>query len=125
MTKDDKLIDSMVDEVIETSINPDGKVERRWITDAETLADMEREKEMADAVAEFVQRSREFLNTLDAQTDPERRGILWWRACEWMMLADRRMKEAFCGRDRSPRSIAQYHRFRLKMMLGQRYRTDA
>jgi len=46
-----------------------------------------------------------------AQDDSERQGIPWWRACEWMMLADGRMKEAFRGRNCSPRSIAQYRRF--------------
>lgn len=61
----------------------------------------------------------------EAVTDRERLGILWWRALEYLALADSRLKECFCGRDRSPASVRLYHRFRLKMIDGRRYRTDA
>jgi len=44
---------------------------------------------------------------------------------EYLALADSRLKEAFCGRDRSPLSISQYHKWRLKMINGRRYRADA
>jgi hypothetical protein len=27
----------------------------------------------------------------------------------WLSCAENRLKEAFCGRDRSPRSVALYH----------------
>ena len=120
MTDDDRLIESMFDEVVETHVGKDGSVEAKLVSPSA--------EEMEEAVADFVKSAREFrdLNSRpDAATAPERPGILWWRALEWLALADSRLKDVFCGRDRSPRSIRQFHKFRLKMIAGRRYRTDA
>jgi hypothetical protein len=35
-----------------------------------------------------------------------------WKALQWLALADSRLKDLFCGRDSSPRSIAMYHKYR-------------
>ncbi len=110
----------MFDELIRTTVMPDGKV------DAELV--QPDPKEVENAVADFVKSAREFRilhSCPDGATDPERRGILWWRALEWLACTDSRLKDIFCGPDRSPRSIAQYHKYRLKLIDGKRYRTDA
>lgn len=105
---------NMFDEEV-TLVKPDG-------------TEMEQAAEMETSVADFVRSAREFRG-LDsrpgAADDPERRGILWWRALEFLALADSRLKDCFCARDRSPASIAQYHRWKLKMLGAKRYRTDA
>jgi len=97
------------------------------ISDEQTLREMD-EKEMENAVADFVRSAREFLqlNTRpDLATDSQRPGILWWRALQWLALADSHLKDCFCGQDRSPQSIQRFHCWKLKMIDGTRYRTDA
>lgn len=94
----------MFDEVIETHI-------------ATTPEDME------NAVADFCRSWNDFNQVSAGITTPAQNQ--WWVKLEWLALADSRMKDCFCGRDRSPRSIALYHRYRLKMIDGKRYRVDA
>ena len=110
----------MFDELIRTTVMPDGKIDVELVQPDP--------KEVENAVADFVKSAREFRilhSCPDGATDPERRGILWWRALESLACADSRLKDIFCGPDRSPRSIAQYHKYRLKLIDGKRYRTDA
>ena len=116
----------MIDEVSEVTVQPDGKVEtKKLISDEQTIREMEA-KELADSLAEFVREWREFERLrVDLATDYGRPGILWWRSLQCLALAESRFKEAFIQGDRSPRSIQQYHKFRLKMIHGKRYRTDA
>ena len=80
-------------------------------------------EEAENAVAEFVVYSKR-LRDLEAagvnKTDNR-----WWVAVQWLAIADAKLKDLFCDRDRSPRSIAQYHKYRLKLIDGKRYRTDA
>jgi len=57
-------------------------------------------------------------------TDPKLE-VEWWRRLDALGLADGSLKERFLGRDRSPASVRQYAKFRRKMVLGERYRTDA
>jgi hypothetical protein len=117
----------MFDEQIETKIASDGTVEtKRLVTDEETIRQMEAEQEMERAVGDLVTSAREFFEMRsESASDYERPGIVWWRRLEALTLADSRLKDAFCGRDRSPRSIRAYHRFKLKMVSGRRYRVDA
>lgn len=109
----------MFDEVISTKIAPDGEVEVELVSPSA--------EEVEAAVADFVKSARDFLEINDnpGAAITERLGIRWWKAAEWLMLADNRLKDCFCGRDRSPAAIRQYHKFRLKMIDGRRYRTDA
>jgi hypothetical protein len=66
MTKDDKLIESMFDEVIETSIKPNGEVEVKLVSPSA--------EEVESAVADFVRSWREF-----RILDPLRYGDAgWW-----------------------------------------------
>lgn len=107
----------MFDQITETRIEPDGKV---------TVTNVPAE-EVENAVADFVWSVREFgdLNSRgDIATDLNA-GTRWWRALEYLALADSRLRKCFCGRDRSPASVRLYHRFRLKMIDGRRYRTNA
>src|ERR1700722_9156005 len=117
---EDKTADSMFDEIVETNILPDGEVDVKLLDNPA--------QEMENAIAEFITSAREFFDSdtkLQCETDPTRAGILCWRRLEWLALADSRLKEAFCGRDRSRDSIALYHNYRLKLLDGKRYRTDA
>jgi len=109
----------MFDELVSTTIKPDGTVEVNLVSPSA--------EEVENAVADFIRSERDFreLNRPSAATDPNRIGIEWWKALEWLALADSRLKNIFCDRDRSPRSIAAYHKYRLKMIAGKRYRTDA
>lgn len=112
--------ESLFDELVETEFKPDGEVEVKTVEgDA---------AEMEEAIAELTQawrRFREFdRRHTDAALDPEH-GLHWWRLVEYLMLANNRMKDCFLGRDRSPRSVRQHDKFRRKLLLGERYRTDA
>ena len=110
----------MFDEIVSAKVE-DGKV----TVETEVLSPDP--KEVESAVADFVQSYRQFRETnsrLDAATDANL-GMAWWKRLQYLALADSRLKDVFCGPDRSPRSIAQYHRFRLKLVEGKRYRADA
>ena len=113
MTKDDKLIESMFDEINETTVKPDGKVEVKLVNPSP--------EEVEIAVADFVRSWREF-----RILDPMRYGDAgWWQALQYLALANDRLMEAFCGRDRSPASVKQFHRWRLHLADGRRYTVDA
>ena len=111
-----KTEDSLFDEIIETRIAPEGTLEASFKPDAE--------QEVEIAVADIVRSWRDFK---DANGDYPIAvwGYQWWKCLCYLALAEDRLKEAFCGRDRSPASIKQYHRWRLKMIDGRRHRTDA
>jgi hypothetical protein len=120
MTDDDKQIKSMFDGVIETTAKPNGEVEVKLVSPSA--------EEVEGAVADFVRSCRDFRRfdlRPDAATDMEQPGVLWWRALEYLALADSRLKDIFCGRDRSPASIKQYHKYRLSLISGKRLRADA
>ena len=110
-----KTEDSLFDEIVETRITPDGRVEASLKPDAE--------QEMEDALADMLRSWKDFK---DANRDYPIAvwGNQWWKCLCYLALAEDRLKEAFLGRDRSPASIRQYHRWRLKMINGRRYRAD-
>jgi hypothetical protein len=61
-----------------------------------------------------------------AATSGAQLGIEWWRAAENLMLANNRLKDLFCGRDRSPRSIRLCHEYKLTLISDKkRLRADA
>jgi hypothetical protein len=49
----------------------------------------------------------------------------WWKALVYLALSEDHLKEAFLGRDRSPASIRQYHRWRLSLCDGRPFRANA
>jgi hypothetical protein len=120
MTDDDKLIESMFDGVIETSIKPDGEVEVKLVSPSA--------EEMEEAQADFIQaekRFREINANPEAVTDA-RLNIRWWNCLEKLYESEKELVRLFCGPDRSLRSIAQYNAYRERLIRGNRlYRTDA
>ena len=92
----------------------------------ETIAQMDAQ-EMENVCADLVHSWRRF-KEIDRRpyvsTDPKLE-VEWWRRLDALGLADGSLKERFLGRDRSPASVRQYAKFRRKMVLGERYRTDA
>ena len=111
-----KTEDSLFDEIIETRIAPDGTLDASLKRDAE--------QDMKDALADMLRSWKDFK---DANGDYPIAvwGYEWWKCLCYLALAEDHLKEAFLGRDRSPASIRQYHRWRLKMLDGRRYRADA
>jgi hypothetical protein len=126
MTEDeaDKRIETIFDEVKEVHVEMVNSKPR--VTDEETIAQMDAH-EMENACADLVHSWRRFKEIDDrpgAATDPNQE-VEWWRRLDALGLADGSLKERFLGRDRSPASIRHYAKFRRKMVLGERYRTDA
>jgi len=121
------MSDSMFDEI--KAVKVEMVNGRPRVTDEQTIADMDAE-EMKAAVSDFVQSARKFreLNSHAATHAPYASlGNAWWKALEFLALADSRLKEAFCGRDRSPDSIRLFHEYRVRLLVlvPVPYRTDA
>jgi hypothetical protein len=97
-----------------------------YISDEQTIAEMDA-KEMEEVLAEFLRHAKTFvlINDPFVHVDVGRPGIEWWRALGWLALSESRLKTAFCGNDRRPQTIRHYHKWKLKMLEGKRYRTDA
>ena len=110
----EKTEDSLFDEITETKIAPDGTLETRLVEDPM--------QEMVAAVAEMQQSWKEFCAVADSPIAAHR--YEWWKALMWLSCAENRLKEAFCGRDRSPKSIAQFHRWRISIIYNRPYRSN-
>ena len=108
---------NLFDEIITTTVKPDGKTEVEVELPPPTPEEVER------AVAEFVQSAKNFTRANGGSARFATNE--WWQELQWLALADAELKTIFCGRDRSPRSIQQYHKYRLKMIEGKRYRANA
>lgn len=111
-----KTEDSMFDEIIETRSATNGTPEADIKPDAE--------QEIEEAVADIVKSWREF-RAVNSGSPIVQHDYNWWNCLCYLALAEDRLKDAFCGRDRSPASIRQYHRWRLRVIDGRRYRADA
>ena len=123
MTNDDKLIESMFDEVIETSIKPDGEVEVK-------VLESSAEQEMAEAIEELQHAWKQFKETDNRPNAPHHPAhrIEWWRAVDALGVADGRAREAFLGRQRDPVSVRLYAKWRehwLTKIGGEYYRPNA
>ncbi len=112
---DDELIATMFDEVKEVRM-VNGKPR---VTDEQTVADMDAE-EMKNSVADLLRSWRRFreIDASVAATSGAQLGIEWWRSLQYLALADSRVKEAFIGGDRSPRSIRLFHQYKLRLIEG-------
>ena len=120
----DAEIAKMFDEVTTTKVEMVNGKPR--VSDEQAIAQIDAQ-EMENACADLVhswRRFKEIDNRPGAATDPKLE-VEWWRRLDALGLADGSLKERFLGRDRSPASIRQYAKFRRKMVLGERYRTDA
>lgn len=127
MTEDeaDAKVATLFDEITTTKVEMVHGKPRA--TDEQTIRDMEAQKEMEDALADLVRSFKDFTAIMERGVEPidPVKSVGWWRALEWLALAESRLKEAFVCGDRSPASIRQYAKFRSKMLEGKRYRTDA
>ena len=120
MKTGDATVDSMFDEITEVHVKPDGTVEAQLVGGSA--------EEMENAVGEFVRSWRRWKEIDPAMATSPRphRHRSGGEPPEWLMLADNRMKDAFCGRDRSKRSIALYQEYKLTLIERQkRLKTDA
>ena len=112
MEKDETLFD----EIVRTEIKPDGTVEASLVEDAA--------QEMAASVADMVKAWKDFKDaSVDYPIAAWSYG--WWKALVYLALAEDHLKEQFLGRDRTPASIKQYHRWRLSLCDGRPFRTNA
>jgi hypothetical protein len=107
---------TMFDEIVRTEIKPDGTVEASLVENSA--------QEMEDAVSEMVRCWKDFK---DASADYPKGAwsYNWWKALVYLALSEDHLKEAFLGRDRSPASIRQYHRWRLSVCDGRPFRANA
>jgi hypothetical protein len=112
MKTGDEVADSMFDEIVEVKVAPDGTVEATLIGGTA--------EEMQNAVEDFIRSTRQFESLNVPIKSP-----LWWKHLQYLALADSRLKECFCGRDFSPRSVKLYHEWKLKLLAGKRLRSDA
>jgi hypothetical protein len=106
----------MFDEIAVVRVAPDGTVEATLVDHAA--------QEMESAVAEMTKAWRDFRDA-DAEGPAACHSYKWWKALMWLSCAENRLKEALCGRDRSPRSVALYHRWRMRIVGGKGLRADA
>ena len=108
--------ETMFDEIVRTEIKPDGTVEASLVENSA--------QEMEVAAADMVRSWKDFKN---ASPDYPKGAwsYQWWKALVYLALAEDHLKEQFLGRDRSPKSIAQYHRWRLSLCDGRPFRANA
>src|ERR1700688_4014711 len=102
--------ETLFDEIVRKEMKPDGTVEASLVDDAA--------QEMEISVAEMQSAWADFKKANGDQYPIAVWTYDWWKALMWLSCADNRLKEACCGRDRSPASIKQYHRWRLSVCDG-------
>lgn len=107
-------METKFDEIVKTTFDKDGNAEVELLDDAA--------QEMESAVKEMAKAWKDFR---DADGPGAAHGYEWWRSMMWLSCAENRLKESFLGRDRSPRSIAHYHRFRMDVIYRRKLRADA
>jgi hypothetical protein len=100
--------ETMFDEIVRTEIKPDGMVEASLVDDTA--------QEMKDAVVDMQRSWKEFRELSDSPIAAH--NYNWWKALMYLSFAEDRLKEAFLGRDRSPASVKQFHRWRLRIIFG-------
>jgi hypothetical protein len=114
----------MFDEVIETTIKPDGTAEVKPPATKETLA----KAEFAEACDEYVRAAKRF-EKID-RIAKAHQGIpdnlcAWFDALEQQYQADKRLWLLFVGADRSRRSNLMYCEYRKMLLSGEKSRADA
>jgi len=85
------------------------------------------EKRLENAVRDFVEAERKFkkLNDHPLNASNSAINLRWWNSMEHLYECDIALWELFCGPDKSPRSNAEYAKFRLKLLNGVPQRADA
>ena len=102
----------MFDQEITTLIKAD---EKEWIAEGAS-------QEMKDAVSEMKRSWKEFREAADSPIAAH--DYQWWKALVFLALAEDHLKEQFLGRDRSPASVKQFHRWRMSVIFNRPYRAD-
>jgi hypothetical protein len=116
----------MFDEVIETTIKPDGTAEVKPLVTEEVAAEME----FAQACEEYVCAAKKF-EKIDriakAQQGIPDNLCEWFDSLEAQYVADKRLWLLFVGKDRSRRSNLMYCEYRRMLLLlsGEKLRADA
>ena len=108
---------TMFDEIVRTEIKPDGTVEASLVENSA--------QEMEISVAEMQSAWADFKKANGDQYPTAVWTYDWWKALMWLSCAENRLKEAFLGRDRTPASIKQYHRWRLSLCDGRPFRANS
>jgi hypothetical protein len=109
--------ETLFDEIVRTEIKPDGTVEASLVEDAA--------QEMAACAADMTKAWKDFKDANGDQYPIAVWGYAWWKALVHLALAEDHLKEQFLGSDRSPKSVAQYHRWRLSLCDGRPFRANA
>lgn len=111
--------ETLFDEIITTRLVPDGKLE------ASLKPDFAAAQEMEASVADMVKAWKDFKDANGDQYPIAVWTYNWWKALVYLALAEDHLKEQFLGRDRTPASIKQYHRWRLSLCDGRPFRASA
>ena len=111
--------ETLFDEIVTTRIAPNGTLEPSVKTDFAAAQEME------ISVAEMQSAWADFKKANGDQYPIAVWTYNWWKALVYLALAEDHLKEQFLGRDRSPKSIAQYHRWRLSLCDGRPFRANA
>jgi hypothetical protein len=87
----------------------------------------EDEEKMSAAVRAFLLAEKHFnqMNEHPLKVSKKEVNLRWWIALEDMYNADKTLWHLFCGPDKSPRSNAEYAKFRLRLLTGVPNRSDA
>ena len=109
--------ETMFDEIVRTEIKPGGTVEASLVENSA--------QEMEASVADMVKAWKDFKDANGDQYPIAVWTYNWWKALVYLALAEDHLKEQFLGRDRTPASIKQYHRWRLSLCDGRPFRTNA
>lgn len=112
----------MLDTLIETKIEADGKAQVKTLFDESAAAEMD----FADACRDFVAAEKAFckLNAV-VRTDSAKDVCLWFDLLEERYLTEKRMWKLFIGGDRSRRTGRLYLEFREALLAGKSLRADA
>jgi hypothetical protein len=112
----------MFDELISTTIKPDGTVEERRVTEDALKAEA-----MQEACGMFLTAERKFrkLNANpDCVTDP-RLNVEWWDALDLVYRAEKTVWRMFVGSQPDLRSNMLYAKFRELLLRGRSLKADA
>jgi len=118
MVDDDKVLETLFGGgLIKATSTPDGTVDTNLVSPSP--------EEVLDAASDLFLKWKDFRN-LNVEGPCAIHDDKWWKALQWLALADSKLKNLFVGRDRSPRSIAMYHRYRLTIVAQKKkLRADA
>ncbi len=112
----------MFDEVIETTIKPDGTAQVRTVREESDQSGAMRDACHAFACAE--RRFRKLDENPACVTDPAL-NLRWWDALESMYLCDKTCWRLFVGSQPDPASNKLYAKFRSLLLKGKSLKPDA